>query len=340
MEIFFLDVGQGTGQVILLGGKKAIVIDCGLSNDLIVLHFLQKMGIESIPRLIVSHSHKDHIGGAVAILGEYQNRIEKICFVQDDQFLKSPFWLRISELLKSETITKDQLIRLETTEEPQLVWSAPSSSVRLRTYSPSAAENLLAQDAGRQNPTSAVLFLDVKNHRVIFAADSEFAQWQEIWRKSGRLLFSCDILAVPHHAGSSKSTEQQLRSLFTEVLAPRVVIVSVGTNNTHGHPRSDVIQAISARGIKVICTQITKQCCDDLESLRPGVLQPLTHFSRSSPIRDVNARKISRNVACAGSVRAIVSDEDIVVDRVDEHQGAVDRLANLKQGHPLCRKTI
>jgi beta-lactamase superfamily II metal-dependent hydrolase len=339
MEVFFLDVGQGTSQVILLGGKQAIVLDCGLPNDRFVLQFLLKMGVECIPRLIVSHSHKDHIGGAVSILGEYQDRIEKICFVQDDLFLASAFWLRISEFLKSGILTKDQLCRLESTDQPQLVWSESSTSAKLRTFSPSAAENLDAQGSGKQNPTSAVLFLDVKKHRIIFSADSEVTQWQEIRRKYGQR-YPCNILAMPHHAGEINGTKEQIQWLFNEAINPRVVIVSVGTNNTHGHPRANVIQTISALGIKVICTQITKQCCDNLESLRPGVLQPLTHFSRSSPTQDVNSRGNSRNVACAGSVRAIVSDEEIVVDRLDEHQRAVDTLANLKQGHPLCRNSV
>lgn len=339
MEVFFLDVGQGTSQVILLGGKQAIVLDCGLPNDRFVLQFLLKMGVEYIPRLIISHSHNDHIGGAVSILGEYQDRIEKICFVQDDLFLESSFWYRISDLLKSKQLTKDQLIRLEMTEAPQEVWSAPSSFIMLRTYSPTAAENLLAQEAGRQNPTSAVLFLDIKNQRIIFAADSDISQWQEIRRKSDQI-YRCNILAMPHHAGATNSTKEQLKWLFTEALDPQVVIVSVGTNNTNGHPRADVIQTISSLGIKVICTQITKQCCDNLESLHPGVLQPLIHFSRSSPTRDVSSRENSRNVACAGSVRAIVSDEEIVVDFLDEHQIAVDRLAKSKQGHPLCRNSM
>ena len=136
------------------------------------------MGIDYIPCLIISHSHDDHIGGAVSILGEYQDRSRKICFVQDDEFLKSSFWLRISELLKAGILTRDRLVRLEATAKPQLVWSA--ASARLRTFSPLAAETVLAQADGEQNPTSAVLFLDVGSHRIIFGADSEVSQWREI----------------------------------------------------------------------------------------------------------------------------------------------------------------
>lgn len=58
----------------MLGQRRAIVVDCGLRNDRLVLQFLQRSGIEFLERLIVSHSHDDHIGGAVSIMGAYQPR--------------------------------------------------------------------------------------------------------------------------------------------------------------------------------------------------------------------------------------------------------------------------
>jgi competence protein ComEC len=336
MEVFFLDVGQGTSQVLLLGGQQAIVLDCGLPNDRFVLRFLLRMGVEYIPRLVISHAHADHVGGAVSILGEYQDRIEKICFVQDHLFLESAFWHRISELLKTGKLAKDQLVRLESTGQPQLVWSTAASTT-LKTYSPAAADNLLAQAGGDANSTSAILFLDARNGRIIFAADASVEQWREIRRKSGQR-FSCTVLAMPHHAGVTANAKE-LQWLFTEGLDPKVAVVSVGTSNTHGHPRADVIQAMSALGIKVVCTQITKQCCDDLEFLRPGVLRPLTHPGLSSPTEDKTPSGKSRNVACSGTVRAIVSDDQIVVERLSDHQDAVGRLATSKLGHPLCRRS-
>jgi hypothetical protein len=181
-----------------------------------------------------------------------------------------------------------------------------------------------------------VLFLDVNRHRVIFAADSEVSQWQEVHRRSGQRQ-ACDILAVPHHAGATDSSADELRWLLDEAIAPKVAIVSVGTSNTHGHPRPDVIQAMSARGIMILCTQITLKCCDGLEPLRPGVLQPITILGRSSLTKDLTTSGNSRNVACAGSMRVIISGDALVVDRLTEHQHSVDRLKSSGQGHPLCR---
>jgi competence protein ComEC len=287
--------------------------------------------------LLISHSHHDHIGGAVSVLGEYQDRIEKICFVQDDLFLDSSFWRRVSELLRAGTLTKDRLIRLEATGEPQLVWSGQVHGAQLRTYSPTAAENLLAQEAGVQNPTSAVLFLDASNDRIVFAADSEVDQWRQIRQKSGQQI-SCKVLAVPHHAGRAHSSPDDLAWLFNEAISAAIAVISVGTSNTHGHPRQDVVEALSNRGTSVLCTQITRRCSDALERLRPGVLRPVLYPGRSSPDRDLTGAGNSRNVGCAGTVRAIVSDSGIIVDRLEDHQRDVDALAIASSVCPLCRR--
>lgn len=336
MEVFFLDVAQGTCQIILVGSRRAIVLDCGIRNDRLVVHFLRRLGIEYLDRLIISHSHNDHIGGAVSVLGEYQDRIEKICFVQDDLFLASSFWRRVSELVRAGTLTKEHLVRLEATSQPQMVWSDVAQEARLRTFSPTAAENLLAQHAGQQNPTSAVLFFDVGNQQIIFAADSEVSQWREIRRRSGRQM-TCKVLAVPHHAGRTHNSPDELAWLFNTALAAEVAVISVGTNNRHGHPRLDVVTALTARGAKVMCTQITDRCNNDLEALRPGVLQPNLYPGRSLPNRDITRSGRSRNVACAGTVRVSISSSGVEVDRLSEHQRAVDELMRTRPGCPLCR---
>jgi len=62
MKVLFVDVGQGTCQIILLGGRRAIIIDAGASAD-VPLRTLRLFRIETIELLIVSHSHADHSGG-------------------------------------------------------------------------------------------------------------------------------------------------------------------------------------------------------------------------------------------------------------------------------------
>ena len=333
MEVYFLDVGQGTCQIILLGKRRAIVVDCGLKNDELALRFLKRYGVETVEALVISHSHDDHIGGAISILNDYQDRIEKLCFVQDDVFLQSRFWERVKEFIHQGVLSQNQLARLECTADPQVIWS--DGPVSLNTYSPTAGINLLAQSAGVQNATSAVLFFDVAKNRIVFAADSEVGQWRDIHQRVGPI--SCSVLAVPHHAGKSHQSSADLNWLFGTAIQPQVAIVSVGTSNTHNHPREDVVRALRACGASVLCTQITKKCSSNLESLRPGVLSPPIIPARSSATIEQTAAGHSRNVACAGTVLAHIDANRVNVDRLAQHQAAVDRLACSTYGSPLCR---
>ncbi|MAT13962.1 MAG: hypothetical protein CMJ46_01680 [Planctomyces sp.] len=339
MEIFFLDVGQGTCQVIMLGNQRAIVIDCGLKNDMLLLKFLKLAGINFIERLIISHSDDDHIGGAVSVMGEYQGRVGKYCFVQDSKFLKSAFWKRLADLYSKELITDDQMVRLEVTGNKQIVWEDNSGAIRLETYSPSTAQNLVSQSTLNTNATSAVLFLHSNSNCVIFAADSEVSQWKQIFKLIGKKQ-QCDVLSVPHHAGKMHSKRTELKWLYETVLSVSTAVVSAGTSNTHSHPRDEVIKALRVSGANVLCTQITRQCnggIRDLEHLRPGVLRPQNHVGLSSQTIDLTGAGNSRNVACAGTVCVKMTSTEVIVERMTDHQNAVDRLTQNAKACPLCR---
>ncbi|HQU45703.1 MAG: hypothetical protein B7Z73_12055 [Planctomycetia bacterium 21-64-5] len=132
----------------------------------------------------------------------------------------------------------------------------------------------------------------------------------------------------------------ELKSLYDDCVQPKVAVVSVGTSNTHGHPRPEVISALTGCGSAVVCTQITNQCCDRLESLRPAVLQPSQHVGKSRAIRDATATGNSRNVACAGTVLVRIDRQHVEVDRLAEHQDAIDHLLQIAAPgpRPLCRR--
>jgi competence protein ComEC len=341
VEAFFLDVAQGTAQVILLGNRNAIVIDCGILDDLTVLHFLQRQGVNHIERLIISHSHSDHIGGSTSVLGEYQDQIGKICFVDDGHFRKSNFWRLIKDLFISGVIKEDQLARLECTDSPQLIWQDGALGACLETYSPNLPNNLIAQDADLPNSTSAVLFFKAGSNTIVFASDSVVQQWKGIYERSKQKKTACKILAVPHHAGAFHSSQAELDWLFDHALESEIAIVSVGTSNTYKHPRDDVIKALTSRGTRVMCTQITHQCNGQnrkMEFLRPGIIAPSIYVGKSSRVQDLTSSKNSRNVACAGTIRVAMSTITMVVDRIDEHQLAVDKLSTLTTHMPLCRQ--
>lgn len=86
----------------------------------------------------------------------------------------------------------------------------------------------------------------------------------------------------------------------------------------------------------MLCTQITKKCCDDLEALRPGVLTPVFPGA-AKPSKDLTGSGNSRNVACAGTVLARVTADNLEIDRLAEHRANVDAIPVRVGTRPLCR---
>jgi glyoxylase-like metal-dependent hydrolase (beta-lactamase superfamily II) len=84
LEVCFVDVGQGSSNLILLGRKRAIVIDAGGRHSGTVIRLLQHFQIESLARLIVTHNYDDHSRGAANLLTAYSWRIEEVWCLHDD----------------------------------------------------------------------------------------------------------------------------------------------------------------------------------------------------------------------------------------------------------------
>ena len=350
MEVCFVDVGQGTSNVILLGNRQAIVIDCGAAQAETVLGVLRRFQIDTISRLIISHSHGDHSRGAAAVLTAFQSRIDELWMLDDVQRPESLFWQRVLEELREKRLDRQQIRLLVRDDKPKQIYR--DNNVLLSLIAPDCVTNFRAVDDRDPNFTSAVLVLKRGKQQILFAGDSTIAGWRDIMVRRSRP-FKCDLLAVPHHAGGvwerQKTGEAQaafearlqndLDWLYTNAVQAKFGIVSVGTSNQHKHPRPEVMAALRRAGTVPICTQMTRQCATDLESQRGRTL-PLLLPSQSVLRKDVTGKNRSRNVACAATVLVEVRDDGVVIQRFADHQAMIDRLVNQHGGTPLCRQPI
>lgn len=343
MEVYFADVGQGTCNVILLGRRRAIVIDTGRrAADLRLL--LNDLAVDALTVLAISHLDADHAGGAPAMLTQFRGRIETVCYPNDHRLEETPFWKKLEEELGADHIHPDQLVRMEYEKTPKTLWKSASLKVELKIFSPTFGENQEAIRSQDANATSGVLVLKVCDRRIVFPGDSSTAQWRKIREVRG-LPLDCEAIAVPHHAGiiwpnhwDAARREAELEWLYTDGVQPGVAIISVGTSNSDGHPREDVVKTLRKLEVPVLCTQITEQCHADPESLRPGVI-PLVVRGRATAKTIRTSSGNCKDVACAGTVVAEITPAAFTVRRLTQHQSAVDVLPGGAK-KPLCRKTI
>lgn len=347
MEVCFVHVGQGSANVILLGDRRAIVIDCGAAQAPTLLAVLRHFGIDIISRLIITHSHDDHSRGAAAVLTAYQGRLEQLWLLDDVRRPESLFWQRVSEELQNRHLSRSQIRLLVRDDQPKQIYR--DDRMLLTLIAPDCVTNFQAVDDRDPNFTSAVLILKHRNQQILFTSDSTIAEWRAIMELRKRP-FTCDILTVPHHAGAVWERQQtgeteaayrariiaELDWLYTHAVRAKLGVVSVGTYNQFRHPRREAMDALQRASVVPVCTQMTRQCTSDLEAQRARSL-PMVLPSRSVSRRDVNERGRSRNVACAGTLLVEFQADGYVVRRYTDHQNLINNLATAYGGTPLCR---
>lgn len=334
-ECWFLDVGQGTSNVIYLGDGQAIVIDCGPSRSRQTLHFLNKH-VSNIKALILSHNDSDHINGAAGLIGNYIDIIEKIYFLADGKHGK------ILELLN--TYDPDKKILRERLEKnsngSKIIYH--EGNIKLEVIYPGIISNLEAENAGREraNQTSAILKLSCGKKRIIFSGDASIIAWEHLTKDYLKEKpFKCDIMTIPHHAGKISSGTKDLeaqKKLYTEIIKPQYGIVSVGTINNHGHPCSETISALIESGVFVLCTQMTQQCCSDLEAIR-GINRIIAQPSFSSRKKLTTISGKSKNVACIGTISAEINPKEIKINQLKIHKQNMKLFSKSKVFDPLCK---
>jgi competence protein ComEC len=226
LTLHFLDVGQGDAAVVITPAGRAVVIDAGPRDERfdagrrVVVPFLERLGVRRVEALVVSHGHLDHVGGAPALLARLPvtATIEPAAPVDEAAY---------ADLL-------DALGRAEGLWVPGRPGTAFTlDSVRFTVLHPDPAWAGWGLDV---NDDSVVLLVEYGAFRALFAGDAGEAAERALRGRIGPV----DVLKVGHHGSRTSSSEGWLAEL-----APRLAVVSVGTNR-YGHPAPEVLARLGA----------------------------------------------------------------------------------------------
>jgi competence protein ComEC len=235
LEVDFFDVGQGDAAFIETPQNHQILIDGGPNSEI-----LKKLGKEmpfydrTLDMIILSHPEKDHLFGLLEVLERY--KVDYI--VWTGIVRQTPEYQEWQELLKIEGA---KIIIAKAGEIMK------AGNVLLSILYP--AENLEGKEVEDSNDTSIVLRLSFGKNSFLFTGDATNKTEQELVSEKSNL--ESDILKVSHH-GSKYSTSD----IFLENVKPKIAVVSVGKNNSYGHPTSEVLQRLQKFGIDILRTDI------------------------------------------------------------------------------------
>ncbi|MBQ3350222.1 MAG: MBL fold metallo-hydrolase [Thermoguttaceae bacterium] len=337
INCFFLDVGQGTSQIIRLTDNRAIVIDTGSTGRNLCLILLKAWKIRTIEALILTHDHSDHTDGAVEIIQEYKHNIKNIYFNRGNNttFLND-LAIVVTPLLTDSTTSES--IKCTWVHSQRRLYN--DNEIEIELLYPSSNDYAISIN-NDLNYGAGIILLKSNNRQILFSSDAPYSAFEKIYQNSGKPLV-VDIVTISHHGGDINASPEQLNNLFSNILKTKYAIVSVGTRNSYHHPNPNIIKTVANLGIEIFCTQITSACCpeENLEIWRHIRGNLGLAYSSSSLQKDKivnNNQELSRNVACAGTIIATISENGTIIEQLDDLRSTKEKLKNqIPNSSPCC----
>lgn len=229
-RVTMLDVGQGNA-VLVETATRTLLFDSGPplgrrsdAGRRVIVPYLRSMGIARLDRMVVSHAHDDHFGGALSVLRAY------------------PEAQVLSSLPDEHRVRRASAAHRTCLAGQQWQWEG----VTFRFLHPDKAA-LRDGQRGRAGPNSVSCVLRIANgrHSALLAADAESLQERMMVARYGRALRS-DVLLAPHHGSLTSST-----SAFVAAVSPAHVVFQAGYRNRFGHPKPAVVARYRSAGATI-----------------------------------------------------------------------------------------
>jgi competence protein ComEC len=210
LEMTCIDVGQGDALFLKTPDGFTVLIDGGAEGQgrKRVLPYLRQQNITRLNLVVGTHGHDDHLGG----LDEVLRRIPADTLYlprRDNSVIR-----KLKRKLKSLQLTRRIVVNGR-----RLNWG---KYVRARMFTFPNATN--------ENDRSIVILVGYGKNRILLTGDLEYKGEKFLTAKYPQLL-SAVVLKVGHHGGVNASGWS-----FLSQVKPRIGVVSVGTDNRHGHP--------------------------------------------------------------------------------------------------------
>ncbi|MEP6589794.1 MAG: DNA internalization-related competence protein ComEC/Rec2 [Gemmatimonadota bacterium] len=232
LALLFVDVGQGDAALIRTPLGHWLAIDAGpvgrQSGDAgsrVLLPLLAREHVTQLTGLVLSHAHRDHVGGAASLV----NRLPVAAALDPGElFADSAYdaWL---------TALSAHGVRWRPARAG-LTWEV--DGVQFRVLHPPRAWSRQGDDL---NEDSLVLELRYGAFAALFMGDAGFVAESAM----GSALPRADVLKVGHHGSRWATSEMMLGAV-----RPEVGIISVGRNN-YGHPASATLARLARAGVRV-----------------------------------------------------------------------------------------
>lgn len=232
-ELYFLDVGQGDSELVILPGGVKILIDAGPNRKVVnELELILRPTDRYIDLLVLSHPETDHFNGFIDVLKRYQIG----AFIYNGRVGTAQSWKELAKIVEENKV-------------PVFVLGQGDKIKNQDDFFEILSPNAEFLKSKELNDTSLVIkFINNDGQaqiKALFTGD--------IGKKNEKYLadnfdIRADILKVGHHGSKYSSSDY-----FLKAVNPKISAIEVG-KNSYGHPTKEVLERLALVGSRIFRT--------------------------------------------------------------------------------------
>ena len=232
MTLISINVRKADAHL-LLCGDTAYLIDTGTKDSADgMIAVLRECGITRLDGVILTHTHKDHVGGLKKLLKSG---------IQVDHIYASAFY--------EGDISDHPAVKTAQKQDMEVIWLSagdelPFGEGVLRAVGPAV------RNPDKENNNSLVLYASAGGGSLLLTGDMEFPE--EASLLGAGLIPRADVIKIGNHGEDDATSTELIRAV-----SPSLAVISTSTPDEPDTPSPRVINLLEKWNIRVLQTQNT-----------------------------------------------------------------------------------